>query len=213
MLEWSVMKITPFAIAFLGIACFGFQGDQANTPLTPETLGKVLTSAGFEVKLNGTNSYTLTVKDQGNTIPITASLSSGKTNFWLQVQFGKLDSSDLSNAAWLSKVLHTTEKISPGFFYLYDTTDKSGTTTALWVDYPYQNTTSDPAVIKKEINDFAGVISDTVDVWIYPSKSAKTTTAGDSATGASAGTTGGAGGTTGGSTGGATGGTGGTAGS
>lgn len=163
------MKTLMLALLISGFALFGFQGDKGPTSFTPDSLGAALKTIGYEATQNKNGTWTFTVKDQGNTIPITACVSKDGSNVWLSADFGKLSTSDLANADWLLSVLKANLAAQPASYYIQDFTDNNQTSSYLYFDYPHQNKTSDPDVLKKEITDYATEVSGDINIWEYPS--------------------------------------------
>ncbi|MEP6756258.1 MAG: hypothetical protein ABJA67_12210 [Chthonomonadales bacterium] len=152
-LLWTATAISPLVRAQQS-------GADAAQTLEDESLKTMLTNMGFEPKPLS-KGFLLAIKQDTWTINMQVVLSPDKRKMGLNANLGKVDEpASITADKWLA-LLVSNGDIDPSAFY-YDQTQKK-----LYLHRSFDNRAVTPAVLRKEVENFAANVRNTDKLWSF----------------------------------------------
>jgi len=136
------------------------QTEPAGQTLSDDTLKTVLDNMGYEPK-KLSKGYLLAIKQSTWTINMQVVLSPDNRKLGLNSNLGVVeDPASIQAAQWMNLLIANGD-IDPSAFY-FDKTQKK-----LYLHRSFDNRAITPAILKKEIENFAGNVQKTEDLWKF----------------------------------------------
>jgi hypothetical protein len=130
--------------------------------LDEQDLPRLLENMGFEPETVDEGVYKVTIEQDSWTFYLRFSLSTdNRTRLWMTSSFGEIKEIDKVPPAPFIKLLETNDGIGPAHFYI----TTSGEAKRLNVAKALDNRGITPAVLRREIDSFLGIIKSSVSQW------------------------------------------------